>query len=435
MSGPDNGQVTAGMRGASWDARLMPRDFTMVPHALATADGQRTLGFLFRATGQERRVACIMHPREIAITHYMVPWILEAGWACWVQASRSPGSDLRLEHEIALFDVAAGLAHLRDAGFEDIVLVGNSGGAGLFTFYNQQALTAPAQRLRRTPGGRPTGLAELTMEVPEGLVLLSPHPGQGRLLLAGMDASVMDENDPMASDPALDPFSAANGFDAKRGEARYDPDFVMRYRAAQTARVARLDAHAKALLATKAEARQQVKAGSPTDVQRRVAAHAPIFQVWRTDADLRAWDPTLDPSDRQVGSLWGRNPFVSNWGSVGFARTVTPESWLSTWSGLSSKASLELTAPAIVQPTLLIEYTGDQCTFPADITAIRGQIGSRDVEFTRIRGNHHGMALAEGDPPGRDVAGQRIGAWLRERAGSFVHRTPADVATQAQVTA
>ncbi|TSH97413.1 alpha/beta hydrolase [Verticiella sediminum] len=397
----------------------MQRPFEMVPYALGTADGQRTLGFLFSVTGKEKGVVCIMHPREIAITHYMVPAVLDAGWACWVQAPRSPGNDLRLEHEIALFDVAAGLNHLRAHGFEEIVLLGNSGGAGLYTFYNEQARSAPEQRIAKTPGGRSTRLAELQMPVPEGIVLLSPHPGQGRLLMVGLDPSVLDEQDAMSCDPALDPFSRANGFDADKGVGRYTPEFVAAYGQAQRARVERLDAQARRLLDAKGEARRRLKQGSATEQDRRVAAHAPIFQVWRTDADLRAWDPTLDPSDRKVGSLWGRNPFVSNWGSVGFARVVTPESWLSTWSGIASNASLERTAPAIVQPTLLIEYTGDQCTFPADIQAIRGQIGSIDLSFERIRGNHHGMALAEGERPGRELASEVVTRWLRERAGQF----------------
>lgn len=419
MSKTPADQVTAGMRGATWDAQRMQRPFEMTPHALETADGAKTLGFLLSTTGKERGVVCIMHPREIAISHYMVPWVLEAGWACWVQAPRSPGNDLRLEHEIALFDVAAGLNLLRARGFEEIVLLGNSGGAGLYALYNEQARTPAAQRIARTPGGRPTRLAELEMPVPEGMVLLSPHPGQGRLLMSGLDPSVVDENDPMQTDPALDPFSRANGFDPDKGQGRYAPDFVERYRAAQRARVERLDARARALLRDKAQARERVKQGSASELEQRVAAHAPIFHVWRTDADLRSWDITLDPSDRKTGTLWGRNPLVSNWGSVGFARIVTPESWLSTWSGLASNASLERTAPAIVQPSLLIEYTGDQCTFPADIEQIRGQIGSQDLRFERIRGNHHGMPLAAGEPAGRDVAGACVRDWLREKAGTF----------------
>lgn len=414
MAEVDKATVTAGMRGASWDGRLMDRPYQMVPYALGTADGQRTLGFLFTTTGQEKTVVSIMHPREMAITHYLVPFVLDAGCACWVQGARSIGNDLRLEHEIALLDVAAGMSHLRDRGYERIVLLGNSGGAGLYTFYNQQALTPRELRIARTPAGRPTNLSEVHMPVVDGMIMVSPHPGQGKLLMSGIDPSVTDETDPMQSDASLDPFSSANGFDTERGCGRYAPEFVARYQKAQAQRVARIDAHAHALLQRKQEARQRLKAGTATELDRRVAAHAPIFNVWRTDADLRSWDITLDPSDRKTGSLWGKDPFVSNWGSVGFGRVVTPESWLSTWSGLSSNASLEKTLPSVSQPTLLIEYTGDQCTFPADIQTIYGQISSTNKRHIRVRGNHHGMALSREEAPGQRVAGGHIVEWLRE---------------------
>lgn len=414
MSEQDKPQVTAGMRGASWDARLMDRPYQMVPYALGTADGQRTLGFLFSLTGKEKTVVSLMHPREMAITHYLVPFVLDAGCACWVQGPRSIGNDLRLEHEIALFDVAAGMTHLRDLGYEKIVLLGNSGGAGLYTFYNQQSLTPREMRLARTPGGRPTNLGELHMPEVDAFILVSPHPGQGKLLMSGIDPSVTDEDDPMQTDPTLDPFSKANGFHAETGKAGYAPDFIERYRAAQTERVARIDARARAMLRAKHEARQQLKAGSGTDADRRLAAHAPIFEVWRTDADLRSWDISLDPSDRKTGSLWGKDPFVSNWGSVGFGRVVTPESWLSTWSGLSSNAALDKTIGVLHQPTLLLEYTGDQCTFPEDIRAIYDQIPAQHKRHIRVRGNHHGMALSREEEPGQRIAGRHIVEWLRE---------------------
>ncbi|MGE8451637.1 MAG: alpha/beta hydrolase [Pseudomonadales bacterium] len=414
MTERDKPQVTAGMRGASWDARLMDRPYQMVPYALGTADGQRTLGFLFTSTGKETTVVSLMHPREMAITHYLVPFVLDAGCACWVQGPRSIGNDLRLEHEIALFDIAAGMAHLRELGFEKLVLLGNSGGAGLYTFYNHQALTPREMRIAHTPGGRPTKLGELFMPEVDAFILVSPHPGQGKLLMSGLDPSVIDEDDPMQTDPTLDPFSKANGFDVDAGRGHYAPDFIERYRAAQIKRVARIDARAKEMLRTKHEARARVKAGSASDLDRRIAAHAPIFEVWRTDADLRSWDITLDPSDRKTGSLWGRDPFVSNWGSVGFGRVVTPESWLSTWSGLSSNAALEKTIGALRQPTLLLEYTGDQCTFPADIRAIYDQIPAENKQHIRVRGNHHGMALSREEEPGQRIAGHHIVKWLRE---------------------
>src|ERR1700754_2317779 len=121
-------QVTAGLRGANWDPALMRQPYTVVPYSLQTADGQKTLGFLFTRTGKETCVVSIMHPREMSVTHYLVPTILDAGCACWVQGPRSIGNDLRLEHEIALFDVAAGMSHLRALDFQRIVLLGNSGG-------------------------------------------------------------------------------------------------------------------------------------------------------------------------------------------------------------------------------------------------------------------------------------------------------------------
>ena len=404
--------VTAGLRGASWDAaRMAALTYTMVPYPLNTSDGQRTLGFLF-SRGGEKTVVCMMHPREMIVTNYLVPDVLEAGCACWVQGPRSVGNDLRLEHEIALFDVAAGVTHLREIGFEKVVLQGTSGGAALFAFYNQQSLTEPSQRLARTPGGRPTNLSELSMPPVDGLVFVSPHPGQGLLLMSGIDPSVTDETNPLISDAQLDPFNLKNGFKRPPDSSSYSPEFVIRYREAQEARVRKIDAYARGLIAEKMAAKKRFKE-TPSREDRMLSGYSPIFEVWRTDADLRAWDLSLDPSDRHVGSLWGRDPVVSNLGSVGFARVVTPESWLSTWSGLSSNASFNKCASSVEQPTLLLEYTGDNCVFPADLDAI--YIGLRTNSKTRfkVRGNHHGLALGPDEISGQIKAGQHIQTWLK----------------------
>jgi hypothetical protein len=101
-------------------------------------------------------------------------------------------------------------------------------------------------------------------------------------------------------------------------------------------------------------------------------------------------------------------------GKRGFGRVVTPESWLSTWSGLSSNAALDKTIGTLHQPTLLLEYTGDQCTFPADIQAIYDQIPAAHKQHIRVRGNHHGMALSREEEPGQRIAGRHIVEWLRE---------------------
>jgi hypothetical protein len=404
--------VTAGLRGASWHPERMSEPFGATPCPLLTQDGQGALGVLF-ARGGERKVVFIMHPRELVVTHYLVPEVLDAGWACWVQGARSIGNDLRLEHEFALYDVAGGMRHLRQMGFETIVLLGNSGGAGLFSYYNQQALCSPEKRIAKTPAGRATKFDTSDFPVADGIALVSPHPGQGILLMNALDPSVVDEVDPFSVDAALDPFSEANGFRMPPESSRYAPEFIERYRAAQRQRVARIDAHARHLVELRQAARERLKSGGSRD-DRQLASHGPIFQVWRTDADLRCWDTSLDPSDRYVGSLWGGDPFVSNLGSVGFGRIVTPESWLSTWSGLSSNASLARCAGAIEQPLLLIEYSGDNCVFPADADAIFDSIPASSKERYRVRGNHHGQALDEGEVSGQAVAGEHLRRWLQD---------------------
>ncbi|HKY92632.1 MAG TPA: hypothetical protein VJM11_16405 [Nevskiaceae bacterium] len=408
-------RVTAGLRGASWNPELLPPGLRTAVHPLPTADGAQVIGCL-HALGGEKTVAFIMHPRELLISHYLVPYLVKAGVACWVQGPRTVGNDLRLEHETALYDVEAGVTQLRALGFERIVMLGNSGGAGLFAFYNQQSLAAPEARLERTPGGRPTNLAKAALPTVDGFVLVAPHPGQGKLLQAALDPSVLDEKDPFGADAALSPFEPANGFKpAEEGGATYAPAFVERYRAAQAERVARIDAFAREQLKAKQRASKAVKEGGATPLQQMQAAYGAIFEVWRTDADLRCFDLKLDPSERKWGTVWGARPLVSNVGSVGFARVCTPESWLSTWSGLSSNASFEKCGRAMAQPVLQIEYSGDNTVFPGDAEAIFATLSSTDKVRTRVRGNHHGQALAPDEPLGQDLAAAHIVEWLRAR--------------------
>jgi pimeloyl-ACP methyl ester carboxylesterase len=407
----DPKKATAGLRGASWTASRLPADVRTSVHTLATQDGAQITGFLY-SRGGEKTAVSLMHPRELIATHYLVPDILLAGCACWVQGSRSVGNDVRLEHEIALFDVAAGLNFLRDAGFEKLVLLGNSGGAALFALYLQQSSADPARRIAKTPGGRPTKLAEANLPVAERLILVAPHLGPGKLLQNCIDPSVVDEADPTAIDSSLFPFSAENGFKRPPQSASYTKEFVQRYRQAQRERVERIDDRAKAMIDERLRARGAAKEGA--DLQTRIrGAHTPIFQVWRTDADPRCFDLSLDASDRKWGTVWGNDPLASNFGSVGFGRSCTAESWLSTWSGLSSNASFDKCGPAIELPTLMIDYTGDNTVFPSDGAAIFASLRTNQKSRSSIRGNHHGQPLAEGDPSGQLLAGEAIQEFLR----------------------
>ncbi len=413
MVTPESASISAGFRGAVWDPDRVPDGVSISVHALRTSDGATNSGLLY-SRGGERTVMMVMHPREFTLGHYVVPEVLRAGCACWKQGSRSPGNDIRLEHELALLDVAAGVQFLRNRGFEKIILVGNSGGASLFAFYNQQALLEPQLRISHTPGGRPTKLSQSSMPHPDGIVLLAPHPGQGMLLMNSIDPSVTDESNPLSTNDSLSPFNKANGFSDPPESSAYSDDFVTKYRRAQRDRVSRIDASCKGLIAEQQSARKKLLTTQDYSVRIR-AAYRPIITVWRTDADLRCLDLKLDRSERSYGSLWGADPIKSNYGSVGFGRVCTPESWLSTWSGLSSNAALTKTLPSIEQPTLFVSYTGDNSVFPSDTRNMFERVAAGDKSEFSIPGNHHGRALKAGQPDGRRMFGNILRDWVSDR--------------------
>jgi hypothetical protein len=406
-------KTTAGFRNAEWTMSGLPENTSVSVYPLRTQDGAACNGFLYWR-GKPKTVVCIMHPREFLATHYLIPDLVEAGFAAFTQTSRSVGNDLRLEHEVTLLDVAAGLNQLRDLGFEKIVLLGNSGGASLYTFYNQQACLEVGTRLTKTPGGRTVKLNEASLPVPDGMAYVSPHPGQGIVLLNCIDPSVIDEGDAFSIEESLDPLNSENGFVDPPESSSFEANFVESYRRAQGKRVAKLDEVAKDLIATRMAARKRFK--SSGDAHDRVlGAHTPVMTIWRTAADLRYFDLSLDPSERKYGSVWGQDPYQSNYGNVGFARFCSPESWLSTWSGLSSKAEMAKTAPSVEQPSILISYSGDNTVYPSDTTAIYGALASSDKVQHRLKGDHHGHALTEGEEPGRIAAGKLLTEWLGER--------------------
>jgi hypothetical protein len=300
---------------------------------------------------------------------------------------------------------------LRDL-FDDVVVVGHSGGGTLFAYYLEQA--AAAERVSRTPGGRPVDLAGAEMPVADGAIFLAPHPGQGKLLLACIDPSVADEADPLSVVPSLDPWSPANGFAEPPASSGYAPEFLERYRAAQRARVERLDAVAREALSRTAAARTAHKqTGAAAD--RRRALAPTIMTIFRTDADPRTVDLSLDPSERPYGSLFGSRPDLIDYGQVGFGRLTTPEAWLSTWSGLSSNADFVRCAPGVTVPTLFLELTGDQAAFPADSARMIAALGAADLTTAKVRGLHFGAALAPGEPTGNELAAAEIAEWLGKR--------------------
>ena len=399
----------------------LPAGVQREPVALEAADGGLSTGIL-HTTGRHRTVVCFMHPQADMSRHYATPYLAAAGYAVFGQNSRWLNNDALCVHENLLLDVAAGVRFLRHRGFANVILAGNSGGGSLYCFYIAQASTAPPDRLRATPAGDPLDLNAHDLPPVDGFVFLAAHLGEGRILMRMIDPSVTDEADPLSCDPSLDPYNPANGYRPPPKSSSYAPEFVARYRAAQEARVARLDAIARQRLAVRAEARASLRAADfasqpwpqQADALRRSVAH-PHMVVFRTEADLRAMDLSLDPSERDAGTLFSYRPDLTNYMEFGFARVSTPRAWLSTWSGLSSNAAVERTGPHVRVPSLVMNYRGDNAIFPADAQRAVDALGADDKQLASAPGDHYGFGVGTQERSGAPQAFAQVVDWLRPR--------------------
>ena len=351
-----------------------------------------------------------MHPRGDFLRHYLAPLAAGAGYAFLAANSRTLGNDADALHERLCLDVGGALAWLRERGFARVVLVGNSGGGSLFALYLQQAALAPEARLAAAPSGDRVPLARFELPGADGLVLLAAHLGEGRFLLERLDPSVVDESHPTAADPRLDMYDPSNGYrPLDEGPSRYAPDFLAAFRAAQRARCERLDAQALAWCEEAAWFRARLAdpalrlSEGERQLARRHALQRRYRVIYRTLADPRYLDPTLDPSERALGSIFslGQDPIVGNYGE-GLARVMSARGWLSTWSGLRSRADLARTLPDVRVPTLVVHARGDQEIHPGEARAALAALAAADKALDEVpRADHYfrPLAGAEGDDP------------------------------------
>jgi hypothetical protein len=391
----------------------------------AAADGFPLTGILHRPPARDPDVVVLaMHPRADFSRHYLVPQLTAAGYAFMGSTTRYLNHDADALHERLAVDVAGTIAWLRERGFRKVVLLANSGGGSLFAFYLQQAGRAPERRLTRAPSGDRVELDRVEMPMADGLVLLAAHLGEGAFLLDRLDPSVVDEADPIATDPRLDMYDPRNGYrPMTEGPSRYSADFLAEFRAAQRARCERLDRGARARIEEAAEAKRRL--GTAPAAERpalaRTALQRPYLLIYRTLADPRYLDPTLDPSERPLGSIFsfGRDPIVGNYGE-GLARAMTARGWLSTWSGLASHAALEQTLPEVTVPTLAVCPLADMDIYPSECRRALAASAAADKTYAELSHASHylypvGPEGAKLRHPQDRVAEETIVPWLRAR--------------------
>ena len=394
---------------------------------LYAADFGKSRGILYMPPQGKPRTAVIMaHPRGDFSTHYSIPFWVEAGFAAFGFNTRYLNNDAMMLHENLMLDLAAAIRFLREEeGFEKIVMLGNSGGGSLFAYYDAQARTPKGRRIAAPPGGGPPDLNTVDMPTADGYIALAAHPGQGMVLMSCLDAAVVDESDPFAGDPALDMYDERNGFKTPPAESRYSREFLAAVRAAQRARCARIDAIARRHIAESGHARAAMRApefaSASADARNHVArrAMAPRYMiVYRTQANPNYLDLSLDPSERVTGSIISPRPDLANYSAFGLGRIVTPDAWLSTWSGLSSYAQMSVNLPKVTVPTLVVGANGDQDIFISDVKAEFDSSGASDKTIAYIEGADHFMRAGGtkahlGDPRPRLM--KVLTDWTRQR--------------------
>src|SRR5262249_12226854 len=206
-------------------------------------DGGESRGVVY-AKGNPDTVVMVIHPRTASTRHYAFQGWVGPGFAASGHNTPWLTNGMETIHERLALDVAAAVRTFRERGFKHVVLLGNSGGGALYTFYQAQACR-PGQRVTSTPAGDPPNLNEFDMPEVDGIIQLSTHAGPGRFLQNCIDPSVTDESDPLSVDPHLDMYDPDNGYRTPPAPTHFSAEFLERFRQGQANRVARLDAIAR----------------------------------------------------------------------------------------------------------------------------------------------------------------------------------------------
>ncbi len=313
--------------------------------------------------GCGKRIAfVVIHPTSNFMGHYLIGPMQRRGRAILGLNTRYVANDSTLIMERAIQDLGAGVGYLRKLGYERIVLLGNSGGGSLAAFYQAEAEQIS---VTTTPDGAPFELRPEQLPPVDALAMLAAHPGRALTMVEWIDPAVVDERDMYATDPALDMYNPANG-------PPYDPAWLSHYRAAQVARNNRItDWVLGRLAALNADADQERIKDEP-------------FIVYRTVADPRFLDLSLDPSDRAVS-----HTKRSNYGPTNLGRFSTLRSFLSQWSARLSRADGPACLARTSVPVLNVLYSADTLVFPGQVRLWSRAAGARCQDHVLKGATHH----------------------------------------------
>lgn len=349
------------------------------------AGGHPCQGIYYKAAGTRPKVALIASHYNVDFSeHYIAPYFARQGFGFLGWNPRFRGFEDRFLLHHAILDIGVGMRWLREeAGVEHVVIFGNSGGGSLMGAYQAEAIAPTlAHKL-------PDSAQQAYATLPKGDLYISfnAHQGRPEVLTDWMDASVIDESDPVATDPELDPFNKDNG-------PPFSAAFIEKYRAAQRARNQRITDWAKA------ELKRLNEAGIPDRI-------FPMFRCW---GDIRCIDPAIDPSERIPNRCYAGDPAVANRiPSIGRANSI--KTWLDMWSLETSPCQGKPHLAKHDTPALVLQGLGDTGVFPSDARKIYDFLGSADKTLELVSGAHY----FEDSLANRQHAADVVGSWIRAK--------------------
>jgi pimeloyl-ACP methyl ester carboxylesterase len=380
-----------------------PPDVRQETVRLRAEDGAGLFAIYHAAAGRQPSTAFLfMHPRGGNVTHFALQPLAEKGFGALGMGSRS--MNRTGVHEELVLDVAAGVKFLRSRGVKRIVLVGHSGGGSLMSFYQSQAEAAPPNRAKSTPAGDPPDLNQFDLPKADGLITLNAAEGEGLHFTHHLDPSLTDEHDPFSYDASLDMYNPDNGFRVPPGQTKYTPEFVERVTKAQQERGRRLAELARSYVREQDYYRSLMQSPgfkhmSVKDqlmIERRAQFDRPMI-LYRTRADLRYYDLTLDTSDRDIGHMTGpvkdghRRSDLRNWRYEDPLSTgITAREFLSTLS-VESHARMWDNLAKIRVPILVVNSSADSGIHRSEHEKTFAAAGSPDKEKLWIVGGEHGL--------------------------------------------
>lgn len=338
-----------------------------------------------RPEGPSRTAVVVVHPSSNFLGHYALEPLAARGVTAIGMNTRYMGNDSALLVENCVLDVGAGVRYLREAGFEQVVLMGNSGGGGLISLYQSQA---EHPTITATPAGDPPGLTGTDLSPADGVICAMAHTGRALVYTEWLDPAITDEQRPFDRDPDLDMFNPDNG-------PPFSEAFMTRYRAAQVERNRRITGWVRAQLAEVADK----TGGAVNDLP---------FVVHGTVADPRMVDLSLEPSDRSAGTLWG-DSLTANYSPATLGHMTSLRSWLSQWSIDDSNADGPAHLGRVSVPVLVVYGTADSAALPSHAHALYNAVAHNDRELFAIEGAGH---YFEGRPDLIEAFCDKVVDWL-----------------------